>query len=131
MDCQVASTRVKAIISKIKALIRNKEVTEEGKSRLDSGWQYGGQKIIAEAANLKSEFEKINGKHVIECKVMHFYKSVDFENPTGRLILIPVNGDISIIPGGPMLADSSYYLEDERSLIGDGFDAIFVVLTKE
>lgn len=130
MDGEPLSESVKDIVSEMRKLVKNKKAIREQKGEMV--WQYGGQDFLNEIVRLKAEMVNM-GKKVVECNAFHFGRGANIKNPTKRLILIPINGTSTLRPGGPLLPETSLYIEDERSLLGGegGVDVIFVALAEE
>lgn len=64
------------------------------------------------------------------CIEYHFLKTVRIENRAKGLILLPVKGNSTLIPGGPVVSEPYLYIEDVRFLKpdADGMDMILIVL---
>lgn len=42
------------------------------------------------------------------------------------MLIIPINGDSTLSPGGPLPVDTYCYIENRPALSGDNIDVIFV-----
>ncbi|KAL4931387.1 uncharacterized protein BDV17DRAFT_256751 [Aspergillus undulatus] len=117
-------------ITRIQSLIQTKKVTKQG---TPESWRYGGKELEAEMERLRTNLRLHGGYKVLGCNVFHFESGANINNPTKRLLMIPVNGaPTRDTPSGePLLSNSYYYTEDDQLLFGEGWDIILAALAEK
>ncbi|PYI01177.1 hypothetical protein BO78DRAFT_423821 [Aspergillus sclerotiicarbonarius CBS 121057] len=118
---------VKNLIADMRERIENKTALRIKQDK--KGWEYGGPELKELALSLKDQLAN-EGYDVRGCTVWHFLRGANIKNPTKGLILLLINGEATLSPGGPLTSERIAYIKDEPSLLtgANGADVVFVVI---
>ncbi|KAB8069200.1 hypothetical protein BDV29DRAFT_57095 [Aspergillus leporis] len=114
---------VQGVVTRIKGLIKQKPII--GQKKPGGGWEYTGDELASETSNLANELNNDDYK----CNVLHLIQGGTIQNPTGHVLIIPLNGTASFERDEPILP--CHYIEQERTIFGANLDLIIVALEKK
>ncbi|KAJ5120825.1 uncharacterized protein N7515_010213 [Penicillium bovifimosum] len=116
----------KNIMLEMRDLIQRGNTERVKESRF--GWQY---RLLDQCKAIKADMES-QGYRVHDCTVFHFALAARIENPTKRLLLVPIKGIASLTPTESLSPNSYWDIKDaDRVLTPDeisGADIMIITL---
>ncbi|KAI9039866.1 uncharacterized protein KD926_008967 [Aspergillus affinis] len=95
------------VVAKMRDIIQNESPERVKESK--AGWQY---RLLDECKAMKADMES-RGYKVHDCTVFHFLLTAKIENPTKRLLLIPIQGTSTLTPTEDLSPGSYFDIRDD------------------
>ncbi|PLB52052.1 hypothetical protein P170DRAFT_433923 [Aspergillus steynii IBT 23096] len=120
------SADAQAIVDRIRDTIKEGKA-KIGESKPGTGWEYCGLELSGEKSRLNQELGT-NDFLALECSVLHLVRNGTIDNPTSHMLIIPLNGTVSLSKEEPL--QPCHYINETRTIFGENIDIIAVALKK-